>query len=401
MAAARTLAGSLPAARQAALKRLKDPQTGEVIDDALILCFPGPASSTGEDVVEYQCHGGRAVIERLIAALLGQPNLRLAQPGEFTRRAFANGRIDLTEAEGLADLLEAETEAQRKSALYAAEGGIRRQVEEWQGVVTNLSAQAEAAIDYVGDEDETALDLENLRADARRLENELTEWLVRPRAERLKDGVRVVAGGPPNAGKSSLINALCGSDRAIVTAIEGTTRDTIEVPVSHRGVPFLLVDTAGVRKTSDPVEQIGVERAATEAGRADIFLWLGEPSSAPKHPSMLLVHPRADQEGRTCPPTGALPVSAVTGAGLPELWSRVHALALALLPGEDRIALNQRQADCLEQCRAELSALATVDDIVLVAHHFSVARAALDRLTGKASVEDMLDALFGRFCLGK
>ncbi|QIK96962.1 tRNA uridine-5-carboxymethylaminomethyl(34) synthesis GTPase MnmE [Sphingomonas sp. HDW15A] len=396
---AEAIAGKLPPDRHASLKRLKDPKSGDVIDDALIVVFSGPSSSTGEDVVEYQCHGGRAVIDRLLTVLLAQPGVRLAEPGEFTRRAFANGRIDLTEAEGLADLLEAETEAQRKSALFAAEGGFRRQVEDWQEAVTSLSARAEAAIDYVGEEDETALDMARLRREAEVLAIELGDWLDKPRAERLKEGIRVVAGGPPNAGKSSLINVLCGAERAIVTPIEGTTRDVIEVPIIHGGVPFLLIDTAGVRETNDPVEQIGVARAEFEAARADILLWLGP--DALDHPAGIWVFPRADERGRGSEPRGALAVSALTGRGLEELWKRIHALAAALLPGEDPAIINRRQAQCLAECRAELSRLEGTDDIVVIAHHLSLARTALDRLTGRAGIEHMLDSLFGRFCLGK
>lgn len=337
----------------------------------------------------------------LLDVLTSLPGLRAAEPGEFTRRAFANGRIDLTEAEGLADLLEAETEAQRKVALFAAEGGIRRQVEGWNSAVVGLSAQAEAAIDYVGDEHETALDLTRLKVDASTLAMAMDSWLAKPRAERLKDGVRVVAAGPPNAGKSSLINALCESDRAIVTDIPGTTRDVIEIPVSHRGIPFLLVDTAGVRETADVVERIGVERAEAEAGRADILLWLGKPHQMPAHASAVLVHPKADLSGRAAAPPKAQALSVVTGQGLPQLWAEIHSRALALLPGEDRIALNRRQADCIAQCRTELRAAGGLEDVILIAHHLSLARSALDRLTGRAGVEQMLDALFGRFCLGK
>lgn len=391
----------MPAPRRPSLTYLRQPKDGELIDRGLVLRFDGPHSATGENIVEYQCHGSRAVVNALLDVLTSLPGLRAAEPGEFTRRAFANGRIDLTEAEGLADLLEAETEAQRKVALFAAQGGIRRQVERWNSAVVGLSAQAEAAIDYVGDEDETALDLTRLKADASTLAMTMDEWLAKPRAERLKDGVRVVAAGPPNAGKSSLINVLCESDRAIVTDIPGTTRDVIEIPVSHRGIPFLLVDTAGVRETEDVVERIGVERAEAEAGRADILLWLGKPDDMPPHSSAILVHAKADLPGREAAPPEAQALSVVTGQGLPRLWAEIHSRALALLPGEDRIALNRRQADCIAQCRTELRTAAGLEDVILIAHHYSLARSALDRLTGRAGVEQMLDALFGRFCLGK
>ena len=205
-----------------------------------------PASATGEDIVEFHCHGGRAVVDAVLAALASIDGLRQAEPGEFTRRAFENGRIDLTEAEGLADLIEAETEIQRKAALALAEGGLRKQIADWQERLLALSAQAERAIDY--DEEDERVDPALLR-DARRLAAELRQWLERPRVEPLKDGVRVVVAGPPNAGKSSLINAIVGEERAIVTDVPGTTRDHIEVPLSLGGVPIRLTDTAGLRET--------------------------------------------------------------------------------------------------------------------------------------------------------
>ena len=341
------------------------------------------------------------MVDGLLGVLTSLPGMRLAEPGEFTRRAFANGRIDLTEAEGLADLLEAETEAQRKAALFAADGGIRRQVARWSEAVVGLSAQAEAAIDYVGDEDETSLDLSRLQGEADQIASEIAGWLSRPRVERLKEGVRVVAAGPPNVGKSSLINALCESDRAIVTDIPGTTRDVIEIPVGHRGLPFLLIDTAGMRETGDVVERIGVEKAEAEAERADILLWLGNQCDAPDHSLALMVHSKADLAGREQAPEGSWPVSVLTGQGLADLWTRLHALAATILPDEGQAALNRRQSECLDQCRSDLTSASTSQDVILVAHHLSSARMNLDRLTGRSGVEDMLDALFGRFCLGK
>ncbi|HVL78324.1 MAG TPA: tRNA uridine-5-carboxymethylaminomethyl(34) synthesis GTPase MnmE [Sphingomicrobium sp.] len=272
-AAGERLAGRLPPARQAALRTFRHPATGDVIDQGLILRFDRPASSTGEDLVELHCHGGRAVIDALLDALGGLDGFRLAEPGEFTRRAFANGQIDLTEAEGLADLLEAETESQRKAALLLAEGGLRRQIEDWQRQLLHLSARAEAAIDYA-EEDETGFD-PSLACDCGALAIELGTWLDRPRIEPLKDGIKVVVAGPPNAGKSSLINAIAGQERAIVTDIPGTTRDHIEVPLAIAGVPVLLTDTAGLRESDNQVEQIGVERARALMEGADILLWPG------------------------------------------------------------------------------------------------------------------------------
>ena len=399
-AAAEALAGPLPLPRRATLRSLHDPASGALLDQILLLRFDSPASATGEDIVEYQCHGGRAVVCSILEALAAQPGMRAAEPGEFTRRAFRNGRIDLTEAEGLADLLEAETESQRRAALLSADGGLRRVVEGWRDRVVVLSARAEAAIDYVDDEEETATDTRPLATEARALAAELAEWLDRPRAELLKDGIRVVAAGPPNSGKSSLFNALSQSERAIVTDIPGTTRDIIEIPIAIDGVPFVLVDTAGLRDSDDTVERIGIDRAKDEIGKADILLWLGEAEGAPGHRQLLILHPRADLPDRIHPAVGALPVSAVTGEGIDLLTRELLARANALLPGEGEIALNQRQA--IEIKRAS-DALCQLDmaDIVILADSLRRAREALDRITGRVGMDDMLDALFGRFCLGK
>lgn len=400
LAAAEALAGALPPPRQAALRQLRDPASGAVLDQVLVLRFDGPASATGEDVVEYQCHGGRAVVRSILDALARQPGMRAAEPGEFTRRAFANGRIDLTEAEGLADLLEAETERQRRAALLRADGGVRRLVEGWRERIILLSARAEAAIDYVDDEEETGADVAALGREAQALAAELGQWLDRPRAEPLREGIRIVAAGPPNAGKSSLVNALSQSERAIVTAIPGTTRDVIEVPLAISGVPFVLVDTAGLRDGRDAVEKIGIERAESEIARADMLLWLGEPAAAPSHPHLIRLYPRADEPGRAKAPNGALAVSSVTGHGLDELIRLLVERAGALLPGDDVVALNQRQATEIAAASAALQQSGG-NDLVILADGLRQAREAIDRITGRAGIDDMLDALFGRFCLGK
>lgn len=392
------LAGSLPEPRYASVRTLHGGD-GSRLDDALVLRFDGPASSTGENVVEFQCHGGRAVVDVVLRELGAIEGLREALPGEFARRAFKNGRIDLTEAEGLADLIEAETESQRRAALAVAEGGVRRQVELWQDRVLELAARAEAAIDYAGD-DETGVD-PNLSRECGALAFELQDWLDRPRVEPLKDGVRVVIAGPPNAGKSSLINALSGRERAIVTDIPGTTRDHIEVPLALEGVPILLIDTAGLRETAEVVEQIGVERTRSLVDAADILLWLGEGIDEPVHPRLVWVHPRSDLPGREVAPDGSLPVSSVSGEGLKALLAHIAQIAHSLLPAEDAISLNRRQAGELAHAREDLEAAAQTEDLVLVAEGLRSTRAAFDRLTGRAGVEDVLDALFGRFCLGK
>jgi tRNA modification GTPase len=392
--AAQRIAGGLPAARTAAVRELRDPATGGLLDEALVLRFDGPASSTGEDSVEFQCHGGRAVIDAVLAALGSIDGLRPARPGEFTRRAFENGRLDLTEAEGLADLIDAETESQRKAALALAEGGLRSQIARWQQQLLELSAAAERAIDY--DEDDAAVD-PTLVAGSRALAGELDGWLAQPRIEPLKDGIRIVVAGPPNAGKSSLINAMAGEERAIVTAVPGTTRDHIEVPLSIAGIPILLTDTAGLRQADDPAEAIGVGRAKRLVETADILLWLGDSADAPDHPHLIQLHAKADL--RPDPPKGSIPISAKTGQGVAGLVEHLAAQALTLLPGEGSVALNRRQARHIAEAAQALAAPG--EDQVLLAESLRVARGAFDRLTGRAGVEDVLEALFSRFCLGK
>ena len=396
--AAAALCGALPEPRHAALRKLSDPKTGELLDDALVLRFDAPASASGEDVVEFQCHGGRAVVDAVLQRLADQPGLRLAEPGEFTRRAFDNGRIDLTQAEGLADLLEAETEAQRKAALAMAEGGLRSHIEVWRDRLVALSARAEQAIDYAdedGSEDDSAL-----RRDCTDFADDLESWLERPRAEPLKDGVRIVVAGPPNAGKSSLVNVIAGSERAIVSTVPGTTRDHIELPLALAGLPVLLTDTAGLRESGDAVEAIGIARAAALIDTADVLVWLGDGPSPP-HPRTVRVHARADLPERADHPADRIAVSAVTGSGVSELLHRLTALAAALLPGEDAIALNRRQALHLARARDIITQATQSTDLAVLANGLRQARGELDQLSGRAGIEDVLDALFSRFCLGK
>ena len=394
--AAKLIAGELPEPRMAAVRELRDPATAERLDEALVLRFDAPASATGENIVEFQCHGGRAVVDAVLAALAATKGLREARPGEFTRRSFENGRIDLTEAEGLADLIEAETETQRKAALALAEGGLSKQIAAWQDRLLALSAMAERAIDY--DEEDSALDPALVEGCAM-LAAELVDWLARPRIEPLKDGVRVVVGGPPNAGKSSLVNAIAGSEHAIVTDIPGTTRDSIQVPLSLAGVPILLTDTAGLRETADQVEAIGVARAERLVEAADVVAWLGEPDQAPDHPRLVRLHAKADVRGPA--PDGALAVSSRTGEGLKDLLEHLRNEVTTLLPSDGAIALNRRQAENIGEAQAALSTAHSAPDVVIVAEELRQARAAFDRLTGRAGVEDVLDSLFGRFCLGK
>lgn len=399
--AGKRLTGDLPPARSAAVRRLVDPDSGQLIDKALLLRFDAPASATGEDIVELQCHGGRAVVAALLECLAAQPGLRVAEPGEFTRRAFANGRIDLTQAEGLADLIEAESEAQRKAALTVAEGGLRQRIEQWRERLVGLSARAERLIDYAdeGEGDESDGDPE-LRGECSDIRRELEAWLAQPRAEPLRDGVRIVVAGPPNSGKSSLVNAIVGYERAIVSPTPGTTRDHIELPLALAGLPVLLTDTAGLRDTQDYVEAIGVARASALAEAADILLWLGD-GPAPEHPGVVLLHPRADLPEREVVPEGRLAISAVTGRGISDLLELLARHASSILPGEGMVALNRRQAAHLADAATVLASAGQSTDLAVLADGLRAARSEFDRLIGSSGVEEVLDALFGRFCLGK
>lgn len=399
--AAEQLAGTLPEPRRAGLRALHD-AAGELLDRALVLTFPGPRSASGEDLVELHLHGGRAVVRAVEAALGAIEGLRLAEPGEFTRRALLNGRLDLSEAEGLGDLLMAETEAQRRMAVRAAEGGVRRAVEGWTQRLLQLAAQVEAQLDHSDEEDVAggADSLAGVHAAATALATDIAQVTARPPVERLRDGLRVVLAGPPNAGKSTLLNAMVGREAAIVSAIAGTTRDRIEAPVVRDGIAWLLTDTAGLaEQTADPIEAIGIERARIALEEADIVLWLGD-DAPPPHPFTLWLHARADLAQRG-PAERDLAVSAVTGMGLDQLWAHLATLATKLLPPPDQLALNRRQRELADGAAAALNRAALQHDQLLLAEELRSARRAFDAITGRADVEAMLDALFSRFCIGK
>ncbi|MCK8457830.1 tRNA uridine-5-carboxymethylaminomethyl(34) synthesis GTPase MnmE [Sphingomonas faeni] len=398
-AAAEALAGPLPAARHASLRGLRDAD-GALLDRALVIVFPGPKTATGEDLVELHCHGGRAVIAAVERSLSAQSGLRPAEPGEFTRRALANGRIDLTEAEGLADLLEAETEGQRVAAMTAAEGRVSQAVRNWMDSVAMLSARIEAMLDFA-DEDDVASDtaaFDAIVADIDALAAEIGAVVDAPPVERLKDGLRVVIGGPPNSGKSTLLNLLGERDAAIVSPISGTTRDRIEVPVIRDGVAYVLTDTAGLIDTLDPIEAIGVTRAGDALAAADIVLWLAD--VPPPRADALWIHARADLPGRGAIPAGrALAIAQTDRSSLDRLWAEVHLRAMTMLPRGDRIALKQHQR---KQCALAVEALQSRSaDPLIVAEHLRQARAILAGVLGLDATGQMLDALFGRFCIGK
>lgn len=382
--------------RRATLRALRG-QRGELLDRALALAFDGPATATGEDLVELHCHGGRAVVAAVLAALATVPGCRLALPGEFTRRALANGRIDLSEAEGLADLLEAETEQQRVLALRSAEGAISRAVQDWLSQVAMLSARIEVMLDYADEEDAGANDAEAIRSAMAALADQIDGAASAPPVERVRDGLRVVIAGPPNAGKSTLLNLLAQRDAAIVSPIAGTTRDRIEAPVVRDGRAYLLIDTAGLTQTDDVVEAIGVDRARAALAEADIIMWVSDEPSP--HGGALHVHARADLPGRDHTPADRIGVRRDDPASVTTLWEAIAAKAAALLPPADALPLRARHRDL---CRAAVRALRdSPADPLLIGEHLRQARSELAAITGVDATEVMLDQLFGRFCLGK
>ena len=337
-----------------------------------------------------------AAVESALARL---PGLRRAEAGAFTRRAFANGRIDLAEAEGLADLLSAETELQRRSALAMASGELSRMVEGWRVRVLALSAQVEASLDFSDEDDVVGLPAA-FADDCQTLSEDLAVWLARPRAELLRDGFRVVIAGPPNAGKSTLFNVLVENEAAIATPIPGTTRDVLTHPVALDGIPFVFADTAGLRGDSvDPVELIGIERALAASDAADLVLWLGSANERPDGAWQLA--PQCDRPDLKPVSDPRHVVSALTGDGIDALRADLVATARAAMPAPGQVALGQRQHRLLEECRAAIAEAIQTHDSLLAAEHLRLARLALDRLVGRSGTEDMLDALFARFCIGK
>jgi tRNA modification GTPase len=396
--AIRRLAGSLPEPRHASYRRLRD-HAGETLDQALILWFPGPATATGEDLAELHCHGGRGVIAAVEVALSELPGLRRATAGEFTRRAFLNGRIDLAEAEGLADLLSAETELQRRSAIALAGGALSRQVAGWREEVLRLSALVEAELDFA-DEDDVSAPSPALANGMAGLASELGEWLQRPRAEMLREGFRVVLAGPPNAGKSTLFNCLVDSEAALTAPTAGTTRDVLTRSVAIGGVAFQFFDTAGLHeRASDPVEIMGIERARSAADLADLVLWLGEEGAGP--PGAWEIESRIDCAGPVSKRQARHRVSGATGEGVDDLKRALVRHAASAMPRPGEAALNVRQHGLLAEAERALTLARAETDPLLVAEGLRLARSAFDRLTGRTGTGDMLDALFGRFCIGK
>lgn len=397
-----SLAGNLPEPRVASLSNITDPVSKSLLDSALSFWFPGPNSATGEDLAEIHCHGGRAVIRAIEQALEQMDGLRRAEPGEFTRRAFTSGKMDLAEAEGLSDLLFAETELQRKAAVRNAGGALSRKVDDWQQRILQLSAQVEAELDFSDEDDVAPSQVAAIRQAVRPLVDEMQTLLQRPRAEKLRDGIRVVLGGPPNSGKSTLLNALVDREAAIVSDIAGTTRDVIEVPIGLGGVPFLFIDTAGVRESgAETIEQIGIDRARQQFAEADIILWLGEEGQGPDRDNLIEISSRSDHPDHKPKAGAAFTLSPVNGQGMDRLVDHLVERARHILPDADQVSINARQADRLHLACDSLAAMIDEDDYLILAEQLRMARKSLDEITGKASTEDMLDGLFGKFCIGK
>jgi tRNA modification GTPase len=411
-AALETLCGGCPPARRTSLRRLRDGQ-GELLDQAIVIWLPGPATYTGEDVAEFHLHGGRAVLEGVADALLDL-GLRPAEPGEFSRRAFLNGRLDLVQAEGISDLVAAETAGQRRQALRQMDGALGRTYEVWADRLSRVLAHQEALIDFP-DEDlppavEAALTAE-VAAIAAAVDGHLADG---GRGEKMREGLVFVVQGPPNVGKSTLVNALTGRDVAIVSPSAGTTRDALEVSVVLGDVPVTLIDTAGLREASDPVEAEGVRRARARAAQADLVIRLvsaegssgglsgdaddGAPGGGA--PMELVIGTKSDL-GPVASSVD-LAVSARSGNGMRALRDRLAAIAVEATAQSGPPPLTrQRHRALLNETLSELREASLASEPELRAEALRLALAALGGITGKVGVEALLDRIFGDFCIGK
>lgn len=416
-----TLAGKLPVPRQASRRLLRD-GAGQPIDDAVVLWFPGPGTATGEDIAELHAHGGRAVLAALLAAISLIPNTRAAEPGEFTRRAFENGKLDLTEAEGLDDLIHADTDRQRRQALRQLQGLLGDRARNWRERIIEASALIEAGIDF-SDEGDVPSELMAPAVKAiKALHDEITKVLAaQGHSERLRDGLVVAIAGEPNVGKSTLMNQLARREVAIVSPHAGTTRDVIEVQLDLDGYPITVIDTAGIRETDDPVEQEGVRRARARAEDADLVLWLveGERAADPDTTrslrtsgddqrsggSVWIVRNKIDLGGAAAGrPAGEFGISASRGDGIPELVAALVNFAADFFgTTEGALVTRARQRDLLGQAsdslRRSLDLVEQGEE--LAAEELRATAYALGRLLGRVDVEDVLGAIFQKFCIGK
>jgi tRNA modification GTPase len=404
----------LPAPRTAAFVRLAVPETGEFLDQGLVLWFPAPHSFTGEDVAEFHVHGGRAVIAGVIDALAGLAGLRIAEPGEFSRRGFENGKFDLTAAEAIADLVDADTAAQRRQALRQMEGELGRLYDGWRHRLTRALAHLEADIDFP-DEDLPEGVAGMVRPELEALAREIAVHLNdNRRGERLRDGIHIAIVGAPNAGKSSLLNLLARREAAIVSERAGTTRDVVEVHLDLGGFPVVLADTAGLREAADEIESEGIRRALDRAANADLKLAVFDATSLPEVDAQtlgvvddqtLVVLNKVDRAAGLVKEIGArpaMPVSARTGEGLPGLLLALtkavqHRFEAPSVPALTRA----RHRGALEECAASLQRAMGAVLPELAAEDVRLASRALGRITGRVDVEDLLDVIFRDFCIGK
>ncbi|QGM97069.1 tRNA uridine-5-carboxymethylaminomethyl(34) synthesis GTPase MnmE [Methylocystis parvus] len=397
-------AGGLPEPRRAAFVTLRDPDKGEPLDQGLAIYFPGPHSATGEDYAEFQIHGGGAVIDGVLAALSRRPGLRPAEPGEFARRGFANGKLDLSQAEALADLIDAQTEAQRRQALRIAGGALRRKVEGWRTSFIEALALVEAELDFSDEADVSGVDIARLAAILDVPHAEMLAALERaPAAERMRDGFLVMILGRPNAGKSTLLNALARRDLAIVSATPGTTRDMIEAHLDLDGLPVTFVDTAGLRDAADEIERIGVDRVLERVETADLALWLSAAGEEPECVSGVEIVKVATKGDLVGAPSGWLGICAKTGAGLDALLKEVSDRAKAKMgDGGSALLIRERHRSAVAVAAAAVdSALAPDKELEFIAEDLRSAARALGRIIGAVDVEHVLDAVFSRFCIGK
>lgn len=406
------LVGGVPPVRQASLAVIKDPRSGEAIDRGLVIFFEGPKSFTGEDCVEFHLHGGAAILAALVGVFGRYDAVRPAEAGEFTRRAFENGKLDLTEVEGLADLIDAQTEAQRRQAFRQLEGELGTHVEGWRSQILEAAALVAAEIDFADEGDVTSLAIPMLADLLRPVFSDLQAQLAMGRAgERLRDGLVVVIAGPPNVGKSTLLNALARREAAIVSAVPGTTRDAIEVHLDIEGLPVTLIDTAGLRHSADEIEAIGMSLARQRAQSADLVLWLSEvvqpslPDLETKAEVWTIFSKSDLYEHRGAPrDEGALWLSAATGKNLDVLVKRLGAFARAATAQSERALITrERHRLAFETAAAALAAVVTEPEapIEIIAEHLRRACHALESLIGRVDVEDILGEIFARFCIGK
>ena len=406
---------SLPPARKSSRVWLKDPEDGSLIDDGLVLWFPAPGSYTGEDVAELHIHGGHAIQQRLFQVLEAQPDLHMAEPGEFTRRAFENGKMDLTEAEGIIDLIDAETEAQRQQALRQARGELGDLYSAWADRLARILAYYEAEIDFA-DEDLPDDIGQKTRPQIQDMLSLISDHLNdNRRGERLRDGVHIALIGAPNAGKSSLLNLLARREAAIVSDIAGTTRDVLEAHLDLGGYPVIVSDTAGLRETSDVIEQEGVKRAIAAAERSDICVLVVDAADSQKEDSGefrhyqeladLVVYNKLDTisgDFSVLPSERSLKISVKDGSGVSELLANIGSLVESRFGmTEAPVITRERHRQALIEAREHMERSLMAPEVSLAAEDLRLALRAIGRITGRVGVEELLDIIFRDFCIGK